>query len=250
MVQQLVLGGRHRLVPRFFDGDRAEQLIGVPDRDRPRRGVEGRERASLVSGTAAGGADPGGQVTCGRSCAPTRTQTSTRTAPVAPASTDAIRSSAASASSCPAMSCGEVGEHLVGRGPLPVHDPVRDQLGPAPQRLEQQRDRQGRRGIEQRAARVTGERPDAHHDAGVNGRERRREQAIHDGAVDDDVDLVQAVLEDRERDDRGNPEQRDDRLNDVGGDRHRVGTVPGGRDGQQRRNLAGRRTPPPPARST
>ena len=29
----------------------------------------------------------------------------------------------------------EVGQHLVGRGPLAVHDPVRQQLGPAPQRL-------------------------------------------------------------------------------------------------------------------
>lgn len=81
----------------------------------------------------------------------------------------------------------EVGKHLIGRGPLPVHDLVRQELCRVPQRLEQHRDRQGRRGGEHRTARVTGERPDPHHDADVDGPEHRRDQAVPDGAVDDEV---------------------------------------------------------------
>ena len=54
--------------------------------------------------TAADGADPRGQIAAGRSSAPTRIHASARSAPVAPARTDTIRSTASVRSSCPAMS--------------------------------------------------------------------------------------------------------------------------------------------------
>jgi hypothetical protein len=88
-------------------------------------------RPPSASGTAAGGADPGGHVTRGRSCAPTRVQTSTRVAPTAPARTDAIRSSATPKSTSPAMSCAKSARTWYGVGPLPVDDAVCEELGPA-----------------------------------------------------------------------------------------------------------------------
>ena len=95
---------------------------------------------------------------------------------------------------------GEVGQHLVGRGPLPVHQPVGDPAGPLPSGLEQQGDRDGRGDRQHRAALLPGERPDAQHDPGVHGGQPGRDQAVDDGPVDDDVDLVQPVLQDPDRD--------------------------------------------------
>jgi hypothetical protein len=80
-----------------------------------------------------------------------------------------------------------------------------------PHRLEQQGDRDSRGDRQDRAAAVSRERPDAQDDARVYGRKCRREQAVNDGAADDDVDVVQPVPEDRFRHRGRDPEQDDDR---------------------------------------
>ena len=151
--QQLVLGGGHRLVLRLLHGDRAEQLIPVTDRDRPGAHRTPAARRPPVSRAAGGGGGGSGRPDhLGRSRRRPGPRPRPATAPVAPASTAAIRSSAASASSWPGHVLREVGQHLVGRGPLPVHQPVRDPLGPLPHRLEQHRDATAAAATRQRAA--------------------------------------------------------------------------------------------------
>ena len=191
-------------------GDRAEQLAGVPDRDGPRRGQLGQRAVT-------GERDGGGR---GRPARPGHPRA--QLPPDPHPHLDPVRAGGAGQHGGHLLQCRvgvqlpghvlrEVGQHLVGRGPLPVHDPVRQQLGPAAQRLEQQCDRQRRRGIEEWAARVTGQRPDPHHDAHVDRRQRRRQQAIPDRAVDDDIDLIQPVLHDRDGHRRRDADQHDER---------------------------------------
>ena len=81
--------------------------------------------------------------------------------------------------------------------------------------MEQHRDHDRCRHREHRAAGVTGQRPDADHDPGVDGGQGRGQQAVGEGLADDDVDLVQAVLEDGDRDGHGESGQPDDRDHNV-----------------------------------
>ena len=219
--QQLVFGGRHRLARRLLHGDRAEQLIPVADRDRPgyaeHRKIAG---ASEPCSGGRGGSGRPGHLRAQLDADPDPDLHPDRAGGAGQHRRHPLQCRAGV--QLPGHVLREVGEHLVGRGPPPVHDPVRQKLRPAAKRLEQHRDRQRRRHIEQRPARVTSKRPDPHHDQHVDRRQRRRQQPVPDGTVDDDVDLVQAVLQDRHRDSRGNPEQRDDRYHNVGGGRHRV----------------------------
>jgi hypothetical protein len=104
----------------------------------------------------------------------------------------------------------EVGEHLVRGRPFPVDEAVRHTLRTASQRLEQERDRDGGHDRQKRASTAADQRPDPGDDADVHGREGRGEEAVHERAVDDDVDLVQAVLQDRDREGRGDAEEHDD----------------------------------------
>ena len=111
---------------------------------------------------------------------------------------------------------GEVGQGLVRRSPRAVDQAVREQLGAAPQRLEQQGDRDRRGDREHRAAAVAHERPDAEHDAGVHPGGRGREQPVDHGAADNDVDVVQPVHQDREGHRGRDAEQRDELHGGVG----------------------------------
>jgi len=115
---------------------------------------------------------------------------------------------------------GEVGQHLIRRGPLAVHEAVREQPGPVPQGLEQQGDQDGRGDREDRAAPVSRERPDSQDDARVHGREGCREQAVDNGALDDDVDVVQPVLEDRGRHRGRDSDEHDERRRGLRGAGH------------------------------
>ena len=105
---------------------------------------------------------------------------------------------------------GNVGQHLVGRGPVAVHQAVGDPAGPLPGGLEEQGDRDGRGDRQPRAVLPPGERSDAQHDPGVHSGQPGRDQAVDDRAVNDDVDLVQPVLQDPKRDRGREPEQPDD----------------------------------------
>ena len=154
--QQLVLGGGDRLVPRLYHGDRAEQLTGVPDRDRPVSPARsaGSPRVAGERDGRGRRRDPRGQVTCGRSSPPTRTQTSHPDRAGGPGQHRGHPVERRVGVQLPGHVLGEVGEHLVGRGPLPVDQAVGEQLGPLPHRLEQHRDRHRRRDREHRAAGV------------------------------------------------------------------------------------------------
>ena len=65
---------------------------------------------------------------------------------------------------------GEVGQHLIRRGPPAVHDPVGQPPGPLAHRLERDRHHRGGQRRQQRAAPVAGQRPHAR----PPGRRRRR----------------------------------------------------------------------------
>ena len=105
---------------------------------------------------------------------------------------------------------GEVGEHLVGRGAPAIDEAIRQLGGPLAHGMEEHRDHDRRRHRERRAADVASQRPDADHDTDVDGGQGRGEQAVAEGLADDDVDLVEAVLEDRDRDSHGESGQPDD----------------------------------------
>ena len=56
---------------------------------------------------------------------------------------------------------GEPRQHLIRAGPLAIHQAVRQPPGPLPDRLERQRDHDGREGRQQQAVPVTNQRADA-----------------------------------------------------------------------------------------
>ena len=102
---------------------------------------------------------------------------------------------------------GESREDLVGRGALAVDHPVRGALRLLASGLERDRDDGG--GDEREELRRPDERPDDHDDRDVHDRDERREQAVDDRLVDEEVDVVQAVLQDRGPDGRVEEQQRD-----------------------------------------
>jgi hypothetical protein len=108
-------------------------------------------------------------------------------------------------------------------------------------RLEQHGDRNRGGHRQDRAAAVSHQRPDAHHNAGVRPRDRSGEQPVHQSAVDDDVDRVQPVLEDRHRDGSRKPDHNENGHHDVrAGDQPREGGMARG-GGEQGRELGGER---------
>ena len=93
---------------------------------------------------------------------------------------------------------GEPGQDLVGRRPLPVDEPVGDLLRLPPDRLERHGDDRGR---DQRdALGDPDERTDHHHHDHVDRGDERRERAVRDRLVEDQVDLVEVVLHHRDAD--------------------------------------------------
>ena len=92
----------------------------------------------------------------------------------------------------------ELRKHLVRRGPLAVDQPVGEPLGPIPNRVEGQGDQgRGPEGKERVPSRADGC-PDTDDHRHIHGREEGSEKAVDDGLVDDHVDLVQAVAQDRQ----------------------------------------------------
>ena len=96
---------------------------------------------------------------------------------------------------------GEVGEHLVWAGALTVHEPIRQPLESVARGLEDDRDqccrdqRQDQIGL---AARMN-ERADARDHRDVDDRDARAKCAVHQGPIDDQIDVVQPIAQDRDR---------------------------------------------------
>ena len=91
---------------------------------------------------------------------------------------------------------------------------VRHPLRPSPGRLEQDSDRHRCGDRQDGAPLPPDERTDARDHADIDGGERRSEQPVHDGAVDDHVDLVQPVLQDGDRE-RSRKAEEDDEADGV-----------------------------------
>ena len=225
--QQLVLGRGHRLAGRLDDGQRAEQLAGVPDRYGPANRPQVRQPARPRTRPAARRQ----RHRRGRPAAVRRPRPDhlrPQLTAYADPDPDLDRASGPgqhrrhpvehqAGVQLTAHVLGKVGEHLVRRGPLSVDQPVGDPLRPLPHRLEQQGHghRCGHR-QPRAAAAVPGQRPDPDHDRDVHARQHGRQQPVLHRPADDHVDLVQPVLEDGQRDDRGGAEQRDRRHDRVG----------------------------------
>ena len=104
---------------------------------------------------------------------------------------------------------GEVGEDLVGGGPAAIDQPVGQALDPCPHRLESDRHhrRGGDRQSQARPRAALRQRPEADHDRHVHTGDEHGERPVDEGLVDDDVDVVEVVAEDRDAD--GDRDQRD-----------------------------------------
>ena len=127
-------------------------------------------------------------------------QTTARSAPTPSPRTRASRGSTSSEEYVPASWPPNVGHHLVGRRALAVDDAVRESPSPRPQRLEDQRHDGRRQGREERAALPADERTDAGDDGDVHERDERDDDREHDRLADHEVDVVQAVPQDRDAD--------------------------------------------------
>ena len=128
---------------------------------------------------------------------------------------------------------GEVRQHLVGRGSLAVHETVREPPRPGAQRLEQQGDRHRRSDRQRRTAPPADERPDPDDHADVHDRDPRREHAIDDGPIDDDVDLIEPVLQDGDRECGRHPDEHDERCHQQQGSRDRRRVAAARREGEE-----------------
>ena len=93
----------------------------------------------------------------------------------------------------------EVGQRVVGRGPGSVGEPVGELHDPAAQRLEGHRDDSGRDHGGPEPVGLAAEQPaHAHDQEDVAGRDDQRRHAVDDRAIDDHVDVVEPVPEDRD----------------------------------------------------
>ena len=99
------------------------------------------------------------------------------------------------------QSCRRRRQTSYGRS-LPEHEAVREVLGPSACRLEGQGDDGRRRRREDRVPAAADGGPNADHDPHVLDRGERREGGVDDRLPDHEVDLVQAVLQDRDADGR------------------------------------------------
>ena len=215
VLQQLVLGAGQRLGPGLAQGQRAEQFAGVPDGDRTRRRLERRQPAAGIERDR-GRRDGSARPDRGRAQLPADPDPRLGLVRPGRAGQDGYHPvHGVGEVQLPGHVLGEVGQHLVGRGPLAVHQAVGELPEAVPQRLEQHGDADRRGDREQRAAAMPGERADAQHDARVHDRERRRQQAVDHRPADDHVNVEQPVPENRDRHRRRDPEQRDDRYHGV-----------------------------------
>ena len=215
MPQQAVLGAVQRLAGRLAQRDRAEQVVPVPDRNHPARGVGGREavrRGQLHRGGRRGSGWPDGDGAqfradpdpCLHPRGPGRARQQ-RHHPV----------QGVTQVDLPGHVGGEIGQDLIRRGPFAIDQAVGQPCGPRPQRLEQQGDGHGRSDGQQRVAAVSHECPGAQHDGRVHRGDRRRQQGDQQGTADDDVDVEQPVLQDRDRHGRRDCEQHEERRNGI-----------------------------------
>ena len=101
----------------------------------------------------------------------------------------------------------EAGQRLRGVVAAAVEAAVDRRLDAGARGAEQRGDRQRR--DRDREARLPDREPDQQHEPEVGGAEQRGERAVDERAVDDDVDVVEAVAEDRDRggERRGHAEQ-------------------------------------------
>ena len=119
-----------------------------------------------------------------------------------------------------AESVGELRQHLVWGRSLPVDEMVGEALHPLAHGLEGDRHDAGRQDRERdvRLSAPADERSDPNHDRDIDTGDERGERTVDDGLVEDDVDVVQAVPQDRDadRDRHGGHGQAGDRVADVG----------------------------------
>ena len=151
--EQAVLGAGQRLAGRLAQGDRAEQVVAVPDRHHPGCGVEDRQFGGAVQ------LHRGGR---GRTARPDRAGPQLGADPD-PRLDPAGAGRAGQQRDHPVQGVaqvelaghvgGEVGQDLVRRGAFAVDQAVGQQAGPLPQRLEHQRDGDRRGDRQQRVAR-------------------------------------------------------------------------------------------------
>ena len=111
----------------------------------------------------------------------------------------------------PGHAGGELRQDLVGGGPPAVHQSVGQSLHPVLDRSEGQghhrcgQDGQSQVGL----GPLADQRSDPHHDGHVHRGDEPGQGPVDQGLVDDDVDVVQVVLEDRDA--RSNRNERDER---------------------------------------
>ena len=185
------------------------------------------------------------------SWSPMRTHTSARTAPVPPASARAIRGQELLVRVRVAEPFGELREHLVRCGALPVDEPVGEPLGTPASRLERERDDRRGDGGQDRIRAAPDERADADDDRDVDDGDEHGERTEQQRAVDHDVDVEQVVPQHRHADRDRDQAEREDR--DVLQDGHPAGLVaraPGPREADQQGDACrGSRRSTPPSRA-
>ena len=101
----------------------------------------------------------------------------------------------------------EPGDRRVGIVPLAVHEPVDEPLHALPHRLEADGHDTGHDEREEKVAAGRERRADQSDDGDIAGDDADRHHAVDEGAVDDEVDLVEPVLEDGDGD-SGRQEQK------------------------------------------
>ena len=110
-----------------------------------------------------------------------------------------------------ARTLGEACEHLVRGRALAVDHAVGQPSSALTHRLEGHGHHGGRHRGEQRTPIVADQRADADDEPDVDDRDERRQHREHDGPADHDVDVVQPVLQHRDRDRRVEEEEREGR---------------------------------------
>ena len=110
-----------------------------------------------------------------------------------------------------ARSLGEPREHLVRGRALAVHHTVGQPSRALSHRLERHGHHRGRHRRQEGAPIVTDQRADADDEPDVHDRDERRQHREHHGPADHDVDVVQPVLQHRDRDRRVQEEEREGR---------------------------------------
>ena len=178
--------------------------------------IAGRSSPDAASTPPAVGSVPG-QLADGCSAPSSFSQTSAAFAPVPSATTRAISSSTTSFSR-PGHPGGERREHLIRRRAVAVDDAVGEAPRAREHRLEQHRDEGGGDERQHRAAGALDERADAADDERVDQDEEHGDRADDHGLADHDLDVVEAVTQDRRADRRGDAQH--DRREEDG--EHRV----------------------------